>query len=101
MRPNRKLVAGAVLLLSCGLIAAGCGGDDESSDTDAADAEATTQAPTSAEDVDAAVDESLETARENVEECQEEAEALDEGPARDTAIELCEQAAEALEDAGG
>jgi hypothetical protein len=101
VRPNRKLIVGAVLLLSCGLIATGCGGDDDSSDTDAAGTGATTQAPTSAEEVDEAVDESLESAREDIEQCREEAEALDEGPTRDTAIELCEQAEEALEAAGG
>lgn len=80
---NRTFLIAAIAVLACGLIAAGCGGDDETTSTDAASAleDASTSAETTVpgdvsipEDAQEALDNAPANVDEAVQQCLDSAE---------------------------
>lgn len=106
--PTGKLLIALTALLSCGLIAAGCGGDDDGDggNGDGGTVEATTtdeagETGTTDIDVPTTEEEAREAVDELIEQCREQAEQIPEGNLRDQALEACEQGeAEAEEQFG-
>ena len=101
MRTNRWIVL-LVGLLACGLLAAGCGDDEEStSDAPAATEEAATDSEATTEDSES-TEETSDSSEVDVEaflsECQDAAAGT---PAEATADQVCQQAADALEECAG
>jgi hypothetical protein len=118
---STKWLAALAALLACGLIAAGCGSDDETTSstaasdtsTEATTDESTTTSDTSDSDLatpddvynacldvikgtaaESAGETACAQARDAFEQCTQQAEAQPEGEGRDLAIGACQQAAE-------
>ncbi len=119
---NAKWLIAVVALMACGLIAAGCGDDDETTSaadtaTEATDttADETTSEDTDTSDSDFATPDDVynacidviegtaaesagqtacEQARDAFEQCAQQAESTPEGEGRDLAIQACQTAAE-------
>jgi hypothetical protein len=89
---NSKWILALVGLLACGLIAMGCGDDDE----DSGSSDATTEESSSESSSDSAVDvdEFLSSCEETVEGTPDQAEASGNEDAAEAAIETCQAAAD-------
>lgn len=104
---NSKILIGLLVLLAGSLIAAGCGGDDETTATEATDAAAELtdaltdlSVPESAQEAQEQAEQALEDAPENidqaVQQCKDGVEQSGlTGDAKQSALDLCESSGDA------
>jgi hypothetical protein len=111
---NRNWLIAVAALIACGLIAAGCGSDDETTSTAASEDTSTTQTTDSGDSSGSTPDDvyqacldaiegtaaesagktACEQTRDAFQQCSDQANTAPEGTARDTAIQACQKAAD-------
>jgi len=100
-----KLLIGFLVALACGLVAAGCGGndDDEGSSETATEQDSSNgaQVPTTIDEVPTSPEElGFDSSEEAIAECRRRAEELPADNLRDLAHRACDQGEEVLEQSG-